>query len=105
MASFKERYHINSNWQYAVILLVFALTGSTAAYLAKPLLAWVGITRETVSVWLYYIIYFVGIFPVYQVLLVGYGFLFGQFKFFWTFEKKMLRGMKLGFLVDFFEKK
>lgn len=105
MASFKERYHITSNWQYALILLVFALTGSTAAYLAKPLLAWVGITRETVPVWLYYIIYFVGIFPVYQVLLVGYGFLFGQFKFFWAFEKKMLRGMKLGFLVDFFEKK
>jgi hypothetical protein len=33
------------------------------------------------------------------VLLVAIGFLFGQFKFFWAFEKKMLRSMKLGFLL------
>jgi len=39
------------------------------------------------------------IFPIYQVLLVAIGFLFGQFKFFWAFEKKMLRSMKLGFLL------
>jgi hypothetical protein len=37
------------------------------------------------------------IFPLYQVLLVLIGALFGQFNFFWGFEKKMLRrfGLKL----------
>jgi hypothetical protein len=37
------------------------------------------------------------IFPLYQVLLVLIGALFGQFSFFWGFEKKMLRrfGLKL----------
>jgi hypothetical protein len=33
MASFKERWKIKSNWQVFVILLVFAITGSSAAYL------------------------------------------------------------------------
>jgi hypothetical protein len=40
------------------------------------------------------------IFPIYQVLLVFFGFIFGQFKFFWNFEKKMLSRMGLGFLFN-----
>jgi hypothetical protein len=32
-------------------------------------------------------------------LLVSFGFIFGQFTFFWAFEKKMLKSMGLGFLV------
>jgi len=35
------------------------------------------------------------IFPFYQILIVLYGWLFGQFRFFWNFEKKMLS--RLGF--------
>lgn len=105
MASFKERWNIKSNWQVFVILVVFAFTGSTAAYLSKPVLGLVGITKETISLWLYYPLYIILIFPIYQVLLVGYGFIFGQFTFFWAFEKKMLRSMKLGFIADWFEKK
>lgn len=105
MASFKERWNIKSNWQVFVILVVFAFTGSTSAYLSKPVLALIGITKETLSAWIYYPLYIILIFPIYQVLLVAYGFIFGQFTFFWAFEKKMLRSMKLGFIADWFEKK
>lgn len=104
MESFKKRWNITSNWQVVIILVVFAVTGSTSALIAKPILALFGITKESVSLWLFYPLYIVLIFPVYQVLLVSFGFLFGQFKFFWAFEKKMLRSMKLGFIADFFEK-
>jgi hypothetical protein len=45
------------------------------------------------------------IFPFYQVLLVFIGFLFGQFTFFWNFEKKMLNRMKLGFIANFVDEK
>jgi len=99
MASFKERWNIKSNWQVFVILVVFAITGSTAAYLSKPILALFGIVKGGVSNWVYYPLYIILIFPVYQVLLVSFGFIFGQFTFFWAFEKKMLRSMGLGFLV------
>lgn len=98
MKKLKERWGIESGLQLTVILIVFAVTGSTAAYLSKPILAWFGITKADTSAWLYYVLYIVLILPVYQVLLVSYGFLCGQFKFFWAFEKKMLRGMGLGFL-------
>ena len=105
MGNFKERWNITSNWQVFVILVVFAVTGSTSALVAKPLLSFFGITKITFSGWLYYPLYLVLIFPIYQVLLVSFGFLFGQFKFFWAFEKKMLKSMKLHFIADFFENK
>ncbi len=105
MKNFKQRWGITSNWQVVVIIIVFAITGSSAAYLSKPVLNLVGITKESVSVIGYYLLYIVLIFPIYQVLLVSFGFLFGQFNFFWSFEKKMLRSMKLGFIADFFEQK
>ena len=105
MASFKERWNITSSWQLTIILIVFAITGSSAALLAKPFLALFGIVKEEVHWVGYYFLYIILIFPIYQVLLVSYGFIFGQFRFFWAFEKKMLRSMKLGFIADWFEKK
>jgi len=39
------------------------------------------------------ILYWVLILPIYNVVLLIYGFLFGQFKFFWEFEKRMFRRM------------
>ena len=104
MANFKERWNIKSNWQVFVILVVFAVTGSTSAYLSKPVLELFGIVKGEVSNWIYYPLYIILIFPIYQLLLVSFGFIFGQFTFFWAFEKKMLRSMKLGFIADFFEK-
>lgn len=99
MQKLKTRWGITSNFQLTVIFIVFAITGSSAAYLSKPILKWFGIVKEDVSLWIYYPLYLILIFPVYQVLLVSFGFIFGQFKFFWAFEKKMLRSMKLGFLL------
>ena len=99
MQKLKTRWGITSNFQLTIIFIVFAITGSSAAYLSKPILKWFGIVKEDVSLWIYYPLYIILIFPVYQVLLISFGFIFGQFKFFWTFEKKMLRAMKLGFLL------
>lgn len=99
MKKLKERWGIVSGFQFAIILIVFAITGSTAAYLSKPILAWFGIVKGEVSGWIYYPLYITLIFPVYQVLLISIGTIFGQFRFFWAFEKEMLRGMGLGFLV------
>ncbi len=105
MRNFKQRWNITNNWQIFVILLVFAITGSSAAMLSKPILNWIGISKETHHILLYLLLYILIIFPVYQLLLVVFGFLFGQFQFFYSFEKKLLNAMKLGFIITFLEKK
>lgn len=98
MRKLKQRWNITSNWQLTVIFIVFAITGSTSAKLAAPLTEAIGITSDN-GWYIYWLIRILIIFPAYQVLLVFFGWLFGEFHFFWNFEKKMLRSMKLGFLI------
>lgn len=98
MKKLKKRWNIQSNRQLFIIILVFAITGSSAAKLALPLTEVFEIERE-MGWHIYWPFRIVIILPIYQVLLVFYGWLFGEFNFFWNFEKKMLRSMGLGFLV------
>jgi hypothetical protein len=97
MKELKKRWKIESNFQLAIIFIVFAITGSTSAWLSKPACFWLGIMKEDFGFW-YTPVRLLIIFPLYQVLLVLIGSLLGQFKFFWGFEKKMLKRMGLGFL-------
>jgi hypothetical protein len=104
MKKIKERWGVSSNWQLTIIFIVFAITGSTAAWMSKPFTNYIGLTKETLGVF-YLPIRLIAIFPIYQILLVLLGSVFGQFEFFWNFEKKMLRSMRLGFIPDWFERK
>ncbi len=99
MEKLKQRWGISSNFQIAIIFIVFAITGSASAKLAGPVMDVLGITKESVSGWVYWPLRILLIFPIYQVLLVFFGWLFGQHKFFWAFEKKMLKRIGLGFLL------
>ena len=105
MNRLKKRWNISSNWQLASILIVFAITGFSSLQLAKPFLSLIGNPENFEQHWLYRILRLVLIFPIYQVLLIFIGFIFGQFSFFWNFEKKMLNKIKLGFLANFIEEK
>ena len=97
MEKLKQRWGVESNFQLTVIFIVFAITGSASAMVSKPVCLWLGITKEDFG-FLFTPIRLILIFPLYQVLLVIIGFLFGQFAFFWKFEKKLLRKIGLGFL-------
>jgi hypothetical protein len=97
MENLKKRWGIETNYQLTIIFIVFAITGSASAWLSKPVCFWLGITKTDLGYW-FTPIRLLLIFPLYQFLLVAIGFLFGQFRFFWTFEKKMLKGMGMGFL-------
>ena len=97
MKKLKERWGIESNIQLTMIFIVFAITGTTSAWLSKPLCVWLGLSKVDLAFW-FTPIRLLLIFPIYQVLLVFIGFLFGKFQFFWAFEKKLLRSMGLRFL-------
>lgn len=105
MKKLKERWNVTSNLQLIIIFIVFAITGFSSLQLAKPFLNLIGIQQTFEPHWLYRVMRIVLIFPIYQVLLVLTGFIFGQFTFFWEFEKKMLTRMKLGFIANYFDSK
>ncbi|CAL66439.1 DUF6787 family protein [Christiangramia forsetii] len=101
MKKLKDRWGIDSNWQLFIIFLVFAITGSSAAKLASPVCELVGITQQNSHWSIYWTFRILLIFPIYQVLLVSFGWIFGQFEFFWAFEKKMLSRLGLAKIFKF----
>jgi hypothetical protein len=98
MNKLKQRWGITSNLQLVLILIVFSINGSFAAWVASPLTAFIGLDRETTNPWIYWPFRILLIFPIYQFTLPIVGFCFGQYRFFYNFSKKMLSRMGLKFL-------
>ena len=80
--------------QLIIIFIVFGITGSLSVVLGKYVL--INIFGESfLNNDYYWFLRLILIFPIYQVLLIIVGALFGQFKYFWEIEKKILIKMKL----------
>ncbi|MDX1349581.1 MAG: DUF6787 family protein [Putridiphycobacter sp.] len=86
----QSRWGVTGN-RVLIILIVFACTGTTVLLLKKPVVNYFA-GDSNPSVW-FSVLYYVLILPIYNIILLLYGFIFGQFKFFWNFEKKMLERM------------
>jgi hypothetical protein len=87
----EKKWILTYKWEMIRVFMVFAITGSSSVFVGKPFIKLLGITKDNLSPALYWILFiFIGII-FYQILLVCIGWLFGQFDFFWNFEKKMLR--------------
>jgi hypothetical protein len=87
----EKRWILNYRWEMIRVFIVFAVTGSSSMYIGRPIMKWMGISQENLGSVLYWFLFIVIGLIFYQILLVTYGWLFGQFKFFWEFEKKMLK--------------
>lgn len=82
----KKRWKVGSVLQVVLILIVFTCTGFTVLFLKPPLLKFIYEGQEQ-PLWAS-VVYYILILPVYNILLLIYGLIFGQFKFFWSFEKR-----------------
>lgn len=80
------RWKLKNITQVLVVLLVFACTGFTVLFLKKPIVGYFNPAND--NIW-FSVAYYALILPVYNVILLFYGFIFGQFSFFWEFEKRM----------------
>jgi hypothetical protein len=88
LARLQERWKLGSITQVIIVLVVFACTGFTILFIKKPILAF--LAGENGNSTLATVLYYIFILPLYNVVLLIYGFLFGQFNFFWQFEKRFL---------------
>ena len=84
----KERWGVGF-WGLVAILLAFSLAGMTTLQLKGPVMGF--IMPATAPGWLQWAVYLVVMLPVYQVLLLAYGTLLGQFDFFWSKLKAVAR--------------
>lgn len=84
----KEKWDIHSTWQFIIIMIVFACTGFTVVLVKRPVIELM--FPDGQPLW-FKIGYWIMILPIYNTFLLFYGFVFGQFRFFWNYEKRMIR--------------
>jgi hypothetical protein len=95
-----KKWILNARWEMIRVFLVFAITGSSSMYVGRPIINLLGITKENLNPAIYWILFIIFGLIFYQIFLVFFGWLFGQFEFFWNFEKKMLRRFGLKRFID-----
>jgi len=87
----EKKWILDYKWEMIRVFMVFAFTGTSSLFVGRPIIKLIGITKENLNPILYWFLFIIIGLIFYQILLVMFGWLFGQFKFFWEFEKKMLR--------------
>lgn len=95
----ENRWKVDERWQIIRIFIIFAITGTSSLYVSSPILNAIGLNKEifdinALSLSVYYVLKFLAILPAYQILLLIFGWLFGEYKFFSSFVKKMLNRFK-----------
>lgn len=84
----KQRWNVRNGWDVLIILVVFACTGFSVLYVKRWLFGLAGIDDNSPA-WLRWGVNIVIILPLYQVILLAWGWVWGKFAFFWAFEKRM----------------
>lgn len=92
----KEKWGLKNLFQVIMILIVFSLTGMTVVLIRPVIFSWFNYDDQT-PFWIKTITYILLIFPMYQILILIYGALLGQFSFFWEKEKKLFKALSRPF--------
>jgi len=84
----KARWGV-SGWGIVAILLAFSLAGSTVVRITRPIMDWM--LPPHAPRWLWWTLRILVIVPIYEVLLLIFGTLLGQGRFFWHKQKQLGR--------------
>jgi len=88
----KSKWGLKNLFQVVMILIVFSLTGMTVVFIRPIIFSWFHYDAQT-PFWIKTITYILLIFPMYQILILVYGTILGQFSFFWEKEKKLFNAL------------
>ena len=87
MEKLKKTFKVSSTYQLVVVFIVFGITGSLSLYISDYVLDILELENLIISIFMVLI--------TYQILLIIIGTLFGEFKYFWAMEKKILSRFKI----------
>ncbi len=86
MDKLKSLFKVSSTYQLIIVFIVFGITGSMSLVVSEYILIFFNLNNILLSV-LFILI-------VYQVLLIVIGSIFGEFRYFWDMEKKIISRFK-----------
>ncbi len=87
MEKLKKIFKVSSTYQLIVVFIVFGITGSLSLFISDYILTFLELKNMIISIFMVLI--------TYQILLIIIGTIFGEFKYFWEMEKKILSRFKI----------
>ena len=97
MNKIRNLFKVETNFQLLKVNVVFAATGTISVYFAGVIINFLGLNLYVLGDFFYWVLRIMLLLPVYQVLLIMIGSMFGEFKYFWRIEKKMLSRLGIKF--------
>jgi len=97
MQKIRNFFKVESNFQLLIVNVVFAVTGTISVILAGFILNFIGLDTNVLGSSLYWTLRILILMPIYQILLIMVGAVFGEFTYFWRIEKKMLNRIGIKF--------
>ena len=90
-----NKFHTRSFKHLIIIFLVFALSGSASLLMSSSILNAINL-KELIDFYpLYLLVRIIFLIPIYQLVLIIIATLFGEFRYFWNFEKKFFKRLRL----------
>ena len=90
-----NKFKANSIRHLFIIFIIFALSGSGSLFISSPILIVLGLDKLITFYPLYIFVRIILIIPIYQFILIIIASLFGEFDYFWKFEKKFLQRLRI----------
>ena len=87
-------FKVKNFFQLFIVFLVFGITGSLSVVLGEHVLYFFLQDRLEEN-FFYWFLRIILIFPLYQILLIVVGTIFGEFNYFWKFTKKILKRLNI----------
>jgi hypothetical protein len=90
-----DKFHAKSFKHLIIIFLVFAISGSASLLMSSSILTALNL-KELINFYpLYLLVRIILLIPIYQLVLIIIATLFGEFRYFWNFEKKFFKRLRL----------
>ena len=90
-----NKFKANSIRHLFIIFIIFAFSGSSSLFISSPILIALGLEKLITFYPLYIFVRIIIIIPIYQFILIVIASLFGEFDYFWKFEKKFLQRLRI----------
>lgn len=84
---FKAKWNLKSNWQLTRVMIVFAMAGQSILFIMPFVRDYFGLSSDLNILWKTIFFIFVS-FPIYQIMLLFWSILLGEYKFFIQFLKQ-----------------
>ena len=90
-----KKFNAKSKVHLLVIFFVFGLSGSFSIWISSPIMSALDLKNILSNYPLYIFFRIIIIIPIYQLILIVVASIFGEFQYFWKFEKKFLKRIKI----------